>query len=730
MHPARPAPELVPCAACGVEVDALRAARVIAFEDGVEYPCSEVCAEAIREGARRARPVPVDESSLDGGAPGPAARVRRAPLPTQRPLSAASDFDVPTLPWPGIVLTLTALVTAFISTPPWVAYLSAIASILAGALAIRATVPAWKGIGWLPWIAAPAGAIVAALSGLMSSLEGSHDWLALAGAAVGAAMSNVRLVLDAQARQPIADAANRLLEALPRRVRIPIEDPSSAVATEHEVVTDRVRAGEEVVARSGDAIGVDGIVKGGEATVLPYPSARVGIVRRAGDPVLAGAKVVSGAVRVLAMRVGDERALVKPQRFGLGTGPNAARTARLAEQAARWGGIATVVLSIGGLVLASQGGPEGPLAAAAAVLLVTPLLAVRRAADASLVAAAAAAADRGIVFQTARVLETAGRVHVAALCSHGTVTEGVPEVADVHPIDGTDTATLIALAAAAQTAAEQSSIALAIRRYAGLHHIVPESVRRAVYLPGRGVTALSPGGEPFVIGNRQLLLDEGVSVAVADAEAARIEHRGHTALFIGLGGRVRALLSLHDPVRAGARAAVQRIFDLHIEAVLLSGDHRGTAEAIARTLDVDHVKAELLPEERGEEVRRQREAGSVVACCGLLAHDEGALAAADVPIVLGAAGGATSDASVAIATDDVRDAATALFIAKAARAEALRSVVAAIAAGATMVAASALGFVPPLVAALVGIAIDAFALPAGARLLRRIELRIPTQRAR
>lgn len=728
MHPARPRPEYVPCPSCGRLVDALRAECVVAFEDGFEFPCSEGCAERVRAGLRRpraeARAEAADREVHPRGQA--AARVRRAPLPTQRPIAASAELRTPEVPWPGIGICLLAFVLAFAPEPRWLAMISAGISAAVAAISIRITTPSWKGVGMLPWVAAPGGAIVAALAGIAALFEGRHDGLALAGAAIGACSSLVRAHLDATARAPVVESANRLLETLPRRVRILVDDAEGRTS-EAEVVTDRIRAGEETVAREGDFVGVDGIVKAGEATILPYPSARLGVVRREGDPVLAGARILSGAVRVLATRVGDDRALVRPQRFGIGTGPNAARIARVAEQAARWGGIATVVLSIGGLAMASQHGIAGTLSVAAAVLLSAPLLAIRRAADAPFVAAGSAAADRGIVFQTARALETAGRVHVATLCSHGTVTEGVPEVADVHSMDGTDTLPLLALAAAAETAAEDSPIASAIRRYADLHHIAPESVRRAVYLPGRGVTALSPGGEPLVIGNRQLLLDEGVSVAVADAEAARIEDRGQTALFVAIGGRVRALLSLSDPVRPGARAAVQRIFDLQVEPVLISGDHRGTAEAIARTLDVDHVKAELLPEERGQEVRRQREAGSVVACCGWPTRDEAALAAADLPIVLGSAGAHASDTAVAIASDDVRDAASALFIAKAARAEALRSVVTAIATGTFMVAVSAIGFVPPLVSALVAMGIDAFALPAGARLLRRIALRIPAR---
>jgi Cu+-exporting ATPase len=230
-----------------------------------------------------------------------------------------------------------------------------------------------------------------------------------------------------------------------------------------------------------------------------------------------------------------------------------------------------------------------------------------------------------------------------------------------------------------------------------------------------------------VIGNRQLLLDEGVSVAVADEEAGHAESLGHTAVFIAVGGRAQAVLSLRDELRPGARAAVQRIFDQGMEVVLLSGDHRATVEAIARNLDIAHVKAELLPEDRGAEVRRLRDTGGAVVTVGRPEQDDGALAAADVPVVLGAAGGPAGDRGVALASDDVRDAAAALWIARAARSEATRGAMFTATVGALLVAASVVGLVAPAVAALFAMAVDAFILPAGARLLRRIELRVPAR---
>ncbi|MEM6959837.1 MAG: hypothetical protein AAF645_29405, partial [Myxococcota bacterium] len=172
-------------------------------------------------------------------------------------------------------------------------------------------------------------------------------------------------------------------------------------------------------------------------------------------------------------------------------------------------------------------------------------------------------------------------------------------------------------------------------------------------------------------------------------------------------------------------AAVQRLFDLGIDVVLLSADHRATVEALAGPLDVTNVKAELLPEEQGEAVKLLRDAGGLSAALGRLPFDKEPLESSDVPLYMGHAGLPEDGRGVAIATRDVRDAAAALWIAKAARAEATRGVVLSVGGGGVLMAAAAMGWVIPGFAATLAAAIDAFVLPAGARLLRRIERRLP-----
>jgi Cu+-exporting ATPase len=230
-----------------------------------------------------------------------------------------------------------------------------------------------------------------------------------------------------------------------------------------------------------------------------------------------------------------------------------------------------------------------------------------------------------------------------------------------------------------------------------------------------------------VVGRRQLLLDQGISVATADSDATRIESEGLTPIFIAVDGRLEALLAILDPTHVGARDAVQRIADLPCEVVVLSGDDRRTVERIASQLGASRVKAPLLPHERVAEMRAIRETGGVTAAIGRGGDDDAVLAAADVPVSLRLVGSALEDRGVVIASRDVRDAAGALWVARAVRRATWRSLGASLL-GAVLVALGAgFGWMTPLIAALCALVTDAWTLRAGSRLLRRVDLRVPMQ---
>jgi Cu+-exporting ATPase len=163
------------------------------------------------------------------------------------------------------------------------------------------------------------------------------------------------------------------------------------------------------------------------------------------------------------------------------------------------------------------------------------------------------------------------------------------------------------------------------------------------------------------------MLAEKIGVAVVETRVTELEAQGRSVLLVALADRIIGVIALQDGLRPGARGAVQRLLDARIEPVLLSGEARETCETIGRALDIEHVRPEVLPAERGVEVQALAEGGNVVAVVGHPVRDDGALAAADVAVAMGAAGSTPGEWAVALAADDVREAAMALAIPRAAR---------------------------------------------------------------
>lgn len=665
-------------------------------------------------------------------------RKRRSQRPTQH-TSTSSEWTAPhhrstseppvALPFVPLSVAGAALLSSALGTSWLWVTISVVLTLMATGLALIGPRALRRDAGWLAWATAPVGVALATMAAIIGFHEGSSVRLALVGASLGAALVILRAWLDMSASRPLERLIASLARCLPARAHVSVDQAARPLqVVSREVATDTVRAGEDVLVGEGQTVPVDGVVQAGQAHVLAHPVARVPVVRRAGDPVIAGARVTDGAIRVVATRVGPDRALLRPARFGDGRADDVARLTRLTTRGIQFAGFAVITGGALGLWLGEAGGGLAMrISAAAGVLLAAPLMALRRAAEAPFVAAGATAVERGIVFQSGESLDRAGRVNVVALCTHGTITEGAPEVVEVHSVGDGAMEQALAVAAGAEALIDQHPIARAIARHAEVRGIARESARRVVAVAGRGLRGLSASGESIVIGNRQLLLDEGISVAVGDHEAERAEQRGFSVVFVAIERRLRAIIAMRDEDRPGARAAVQRLIDLGCEVLLVSGDHRATVESLARPLDVDHVKAELTPEERSAEVRRLRDGGAIVAVIGQVGSDDATLAAADVPVVLGAAGGAEGERTVALTGDDIRDAAAALWLASAASREANRAVGVAALAGIVLTVLAMNGLVPPGIIALGAIAIDAFALPAAARLLRRIELRLPAR---
>jgi Cu+-exporting ATPase len=538
----------------------------------------------------------------------------------------------------------------------------------------------------------------------------------LAGLACAAAIAIEMLVARARVR---VDAARERVE---RALDVPVRTIRGTDMI--QLHASDVRPGEQVVVDAGERIGVDATVVGGEARVVPWLDARVEVVRREGDPVVAGGCVASSRLRMTTTWSGSDRAWVKllsTPSARIDVASPTARALRLTIE--RGAPIAAALVGVG--TFAANGTPVEILAAMSAGAMAFGAKALCSIVGIHFARAHLDALASGVIYKDPRAFERAASANVVVLSARGTVLMGEPEIVAIEPIGtgrasdpgvaiGTDGfARVLSLAAGAETASTHP-FAAAILRSARTHGVPPDHVRNATAHSGLGVTALASTGERLVVGGRAIMLEQKIGVAMADARVSELESLGRSVLLVALGDRVVGLIALQDGLRAGARAAVQRLLDARIEPVLLSGEARDTCETIGRALDIEHVRPEVLPADRGAEVRALAEGGNVVAVVGHPSGDDGALGAADVAVAMGAAGSTPGEWAVALASDDVRDAALALAIPHATRAR----VRAAIALGATpgIVAVLAIGFgIAPLAIAPLAALVGAAAAAAHAR---------------
>ena len=737
-------PEPVAAAPSGVEAaEADENAPAPAPAPNGEEPPSTLRSKALREDAEQSASASADadakaeadananaNANADANVPSSAApSVKEAAPPVTRRRARASlaRFDLEKLlarvavaaPYVGIALGVLAVIVSLAGEGsaelrlPLALASTALLVVCTGLGRRDATDPA-------PWFVS--GPVVVAACGAVFSVT-LHDPRAESHAAyVGLASAGALLVdlLVSRSRRDVADARARIASALAIRTRVVRGETSS------EVDASQVRPGEQVVVEAGEAIGVDGIVGAGDAEIAPWVDSPVVLTKREGDAVVAGATVISGRLRITATFTGGERAWLK---LGQSSASRVDVTAPLVVLARRTveRGAPIAALLVGGAIYAMNGGwPEVIIAASAGAYTVAGLAAVAAAALAH-ARGHIAAQRRGIVYKDAEAFDAAARAEIAVVCSRGTILLGEPEIvaveaivagggrgstpAPVSPIRTApeETARVLSLAAGAEMASNDA-FAAAVLRAARARGVRPENVRSALVHSGLGVTALAPNGDKVIVGSRAFLLQERVSVAIADARATELEAQGRSVLLVALGERLVGLLALQDGLRPGARAAVQRLHDARIEPVFLSGEARDTCETIARALDIEHVRPEILPGDRGAEVRALADGGRIVAAVGHPASDDGALGAADVSVAMTAAGAAPGEWAIALASDDVRDAALALTVPRACRERAKTAALIGGAAQGVCLLGVAFGAAPPAVVPIAAVLAAVFSL--------------------
>ena len=456
-------------------------------------------------------------------------------------------------------------------------------------------------------------------------LAGGSEHLYFEAAASVIALVRLGKWLEARAKRSTTQAIRSLMALRPEKARVERE------GREIEVAVEAVGTGEIVVVRPGERVPVDGEVVAGDSSVDEslLTGESLPVARAPGDAVIGGSINGEGLLRVRTTAVGDASALARIVHLVEDAQAGKAPVQRLVDRVSAVFVPAVIGIAVVALVgwLVAGVGVEVALVHAVSVLVIACPCALGLATPTALMVGTGAAAKSGILIRDAEALERAHAVTVVVFDKTGTLTEGKPSVREVLALDG-DGDRLLGLAAAAQRGSEHplAKAVLAAAAERGLVVAMPSAFKA---LAGRGVEAIVEG-RLVRIGSPRFMGELGVNRAPLSAEAEADEAAGATVVWVLEGERLLGAIAIGDRVRAGAVEAIARLRGRGIAPVLLTGDNRRAAAAVAGELGIERVIAEVLPQDKAREVAALRAEGKVVAMVGDGVNDAPALAAADV----------------------------------------------------------------------------------------------------
>lgn len=440
-------------------------------------------------------------------------------------------------------------------------------------------------------------------------------------------------VLELQARERTGGAIRALLDLAPKTARRITAEGEEEVALNLIVLGDRLRV------RPGEKVPVDGVVIDGRSTLdeSMVTGESMPVTRDAGAPVIGGTMNQTGALVIEASRVGAETVLSRIVQMVAEAQRSRAPIQRLADKVAGWFVPAVIAIALVALGAWWAFGPSPAftygLIAAVSVLIIACPCALGLATPMSIMAGVGVGARSGVLIKSAEALERFENVDTLILDKTGTLTEGRPAVIAVHTAKGFDELEVIRLAASLENRSEHP-LADAVVRAAHDRSLALSEPVSFDSPTGKGVIG-DVDGQRVALGAEKYLAEIGTDVTVFKTEANALRTDGATAIFVSIDGQLAGLFGIADPVKASTPAALSKLREQGLHLVMLTGDNRATAEAIARKLGIEHVEAEVLPDEKSRIVEKLKAEGRVVAMAGDGVNDAPALAAADVGIAMG-----------------------------------------------------------------------------------------------
>jgi P-type Cu+ transporter len=441
-------------------------------------------------------------------------------------------------------------------------------------------------------------------------------------------------VLELRAREQTGGAIRALLNLAPktaRRIRADGED--------EEVPLEAVHVGDRLRVRPGDGVPVDGEVLEGRSAIdesmVTGESMPVG--KEPGSKVIGGTVNQTGALVMRADKVGADTMLSRIVTMVAEAQRSRAPIQRLADVVAGYFVPAVILVAVLAFIAWAVWGPSPAFAygliAAVSVLIIACPCALGLATPMSIMVGVGKGATAGVLIKNAEALERFEKVDTLVVDKTGTLTEGKPRVTAMVTAPGIDDATVLSLAASLERSSEHP-LAAAIVASARERGLAVEDVADFSSATGKGVVG-NVSGRTVSLGNAAMMRDQGVALGDLEVRADEFRREGATALFAAIDGRPGGVIAVADPIKASTPRALETLRADGVRIVMLTGDNRTTAEAVARRLGIDDVEAEVLPQDKNQIVKRLKTQGRVVAMAGDGVNDAPALAEADVGVAMG-----------------------------------------------------------------------------------------------
>ncbi len=465
-------------------------------------------------------------------------------------------------------------------------------------------------------------------------------------------------MLEALAKGRTSESIRKLLELQPKTALV-IRDNR-----EQEIPVEEVVVGDTAIVKPGGRVPVDGRVIEGSSSVDQslLTGESVPVEKNVGDEVIGGTMNQSGWLKFQATRVGKDTALAQIVRLVEEAQGSKAPVQRLADRVSAYFVPAVLAIGVISFLAWYLSGSELSFALTAfiAVIIIACPCALGLATPTAVIVGTGKGAENGILIRDAATLERACKIDAIVFDKTGTLTRGKPVVTDIIPVSNPQTSDeILKLAAAAEKRSEHHLSEAIVSKANEKNMTIPE-IEGFTAMPGKGIEARY-NNTAVLVGNRKLFADKGIAIDAVEERISQLEAEGKTVVLVGLDGKIIGLIAIADTAKDYAVETVAWLKRQGKQVIMLTGDNRRAAESIARSLGIEHVLAEVLPEDKANEIKRLQDEGKMVAMVGDGVNDAPALVQADVGIAIGSGTDiAIESGGIVLVKDDLRDVARTL----------------------------------------------------------------------